>query len=235
MKIDLFDKKKKNRKPDLSSDKINGSTVNALNPRADLPGGESSAPPGKTDKEAVGRSREDYFKNYIITSLNIGQDLFSLIKIAEGSADDITELSPTEDRYLDEMIFNGYVSHKMYIREGFPVTFRSVPMIANLRGRDIILNEKGISNKMDVLESIMAISVYLESYGNPAKGISLSHVGLTQPEFMSVERIKERYDFCCEKLSGIVLDTIKRRLSEFLDLLSRIASSQNIKNFSSAP
>jgi len=218
-----------------NSEERDSTETNALNPRAEKPGGVSSTSPGNITMKEAERNRKEYFENYIVTAEDVGNNLFALIKKAEKSADTTTELSPIEKKYLDDLIFKGFVVHEIFIKEGFPVTFRSIPAIANLRGYDILANEKGIGRKAETLGTIMALSVYLESYGNPGQGISFSHKGQSQEDFIKEEKIRERFEFCRDSLSGILVDALNKRLVDFLNVLGRISLSENIVNFSSAP
>jgi hypothetical protein len=184
-------------------------------------------------KKESGRSKKEFYENTIISQVDVGKTLFNKIEEIDKSADPVTELSDTEQALLEKMIFQGYVSHTMYMREGFPFSFRSCPPIAMNIGNDILQTHVGAGEeKMSGLFTCMVIAVYLEQYGNQEEGnLYISHKSKTQEDFTSKEAIQERFDFCVKRLNGIIVDVLRDRLREFLDLLNRVGKSRNVLNF----
>lgn len=184
------------------------------------------------DNGSVERDRKEFFANTVIGIKDVGKTLLSYIDEVTTSADQVTELSSTEQQYLDDLLFNGFVTHRMYLRDELPVVFRSVPAIANQRGNDLLSGKKGNKDKLGSLFSCMVVAVYLQSYGNYEKGkLHFSHTAKNAKEFESEEAIEERFEFVNEKMPDVVVDVLLQRLREFLDLLKRIALSKNIINF----
>lgn len=186
----------------------------------------------ESDK-ASGRSKKEFYKNTVISQSDVGETLFHVIEKTDRSADPVSELSETEQELLDKMIFKGHVSHTMYLKKDFPFSFRSCPPIAMNIGNDILQEHvKAGEEKMSNLFTCMIIAVYLEEYGNNKEGnLYISHKGKTQEDFAEEEAIKERFDFCVKELNGIVVDILRDRLREFLDLLNRVGKSRNVVNF----
>lgn len=187
-----------------------------------------------TSSKISARSKKEFYKNTLIIQEDVGKSLLARIEETDKSADPVTELSPTETQFLNDMLYKGYVSHKMYLDEGLPVSFRSCPPIALQNGDDILGKHSKASNeKMSILYTCMVVGVYLESYGDKDNdnSVNFSHEGKGQKDFASPEAIEERFDFCSNQLNGIILDVLNKRLIEFLSLLGRVGQSRNVLNF----
>lgn len=180
------------------------------------------------------RSKKEFYENTVIGQGDVGKTLLNKLKETDTSADKVTELSPTEEKFLDDMIFKGFVSHTIYLRKGFPVSFRSCSPLAMQNGFDVLNshNSKG-QEKLSNLYTCMTIAVYLEEYGvsDDDGNLYASYKNQGNEEFSSKESIEKRFDFCSKKLNGVSVDIISDRLGEFLSLLSRIGRSRNVLNF----
>lgn len=189
-------------------------------------------PSSEEDSGATGRDPAEYYDNVIIMADDVGKSLKAKFEEAKKSADDITELSPTETGLLNQMIFQGYVKHTMYLTEGFPVTFRSVSAKSLRKGWKMLTDENGPAQYIDNIQTSMIVAVYLNSYGTGDRGtLHLDHDEYSRAEFESENAIKERFTFVSEEMDSTVLDILQKRILEFLSLLERIGRVKNVVNF----
>lgn len=200
---------------------------------ASSPPEEASAKPGgETLSGETERNRREFFENIVLQPEDVGKTLTRKIDEAQSSADNLTELSPTESQFLDDMIFKGYVDHTIYLREDFPVIFRSASTQALQRGWEMLTDETGTEQYLRNLRSSMVLAVYLVQYGTgDGDSLYFSQQSSSLQEFESEKQIKERYDFVINRINAVVVDTLSERLHEFLSLLRRIGKAQNIINF----
>lgn len=182
------------------------------------------------EKKTVSRDRKEFFENTVINMDDVGKTLLRKIEETESSADEVTELSETEEKFLNDLLFNGYTSHLLHLKDSFPIRFRSAAANVPQRGFDILAEEKGSKQKLQGVEACMLVSIYLECYGVQGS-LYFSHESKTPEEFGSEEAIKERFNFVKNKVSSIITDAMLSRLHEFLDLLKRVSLSRNIVNF----
>ena len=239
MKLDNENRVKSDKKvspPLTEPDEESSFALREDKPDSGHGGGFASPTAKQTDKgeekKVSERERKEYFENIVIHPEDVGKTLFKVIEQAETSADYVTDLSPTEEEYLNQLIFKGFVSHKIFLKENFPVTFRSVPAVAAQRGFDLLAKERGIDAKLANAQTCMILATYLESYNEETSdGLVFSHKSMSQSEFIKEESIQERYIFCLEELGSIIVDTLGARLSEFLSVLKRISLAKNIINF----
>lgn len=183
------------------------------------------------DEMATDRETAEFYKNIVLRQQNVGQTLFDVIEKARHSADTVTQLSATESQYLDDLLFKGYVTHEFYLRENFPVRWRSTSPIAVQRGYDLLADTVGHQRKLSSTEACMLVAVYIESYGPDQAPLHRNWRGLDQKEFESEKEIEKRFEFASVDLGSTVVDTLQKRLQEFLDLLDRISQTENIVNF----
>lgn len=207
------------------------------------PGADKTAPGNTTEKEDgqkkrdkssdTKREKKEFYQNTVIHQEDVGKTLFDKIVETDTSADSVTELSETEMKFLDDMIFKGLVHHKIFIKRDMPVYFRSCPPIAMQNGSEILEEYKTNSKSViDNLYTCMVIAVYLEGYGIQDSGhLYFSHREKSQEDFYDKKAIKERLDFCSVKMNGTLIDILTERLMEFLSLLNRIGKSRNVLNF----
>lgn len=198
--------------------------------------GEKGQTGKDTSSKVSKRGKKEFYENTVIDPVDVGKTLLNKMEETDLSADAVTELSPTETKLLDAMIFKGYASHEIFLRKGFPVSFRSCPPFAMEHGYTVLMERKPNSTdeKTSLLFTCMVVGVFLESYGSRDSGennLYFSHKNKKQEEFASEEAIRERFEFCSNKLNGTIVDTMNKRLVEFLNLLGRIGMSRNIINF----
>ena len=191
----------------------------AVNPIADKSG------------ENEGRDREDFFSGVVVRPEDVGMTLTSLIKNSENGMDPVTMLSEVENRMLDDLLAKGFTTHDIFLKKGFPVGFRTVNTAGIQRGYDILAPMTGSRDKQASLFTDMVVATYLNYYGEAGAPLHFSHRSKTAEEFTSVESLTERFNYVREKLDTSVVNTLLRRIQDFIEVTKRATRVENIVNF----
>jgi len=182
-------------------------------------------------KDIETRETKEYFQNVVIEDTDIGKTLYTLIEEKRKSVDKITNLSETEMKFLDDLIYNGYVVHQIHIKEGHQVTFRSVSSLAFQRMTDYYATFPGNDSSKQYIYKCLNLALHMESYGNVGDKLYLSHASKQRDEFEDIKAIEQRFEFVYQKLSSIIMNLLLERAIEFTTLLYRISAIKNVLNF----